>query len=54
MKHIEDTPWWICGEDDENYCAYMDTDSVYLNAEPLLLYLYPDFESFDAKKKMTS
>jgi hypothetical protein len=51
MKHIEDTPWWICGEDDENYCAYMDTDSVYLNAEPLLLYLYPDFESFDAKKK---
>ena len=21
MKHIEDTPWWICDKDDENYCA---------------------------------
>ena len=51
MKHIEDVPWWICDEGDENYCAYVDTDSNYFNAEPLLLHLYPDFESFDAKKK---
>ena len=51
MKHIEEVPWWICDEEDENYCAYVDTDSNYFNAEPLLLHLYPDFESFDAKKK---
>ena len=44
MKHLEDTPWWICDNGDTNYCAYMDTDSVYLTAEPLLLHLYPDFE----------
>ena len=51
MKHIEDTPWWICDKDDENYCAYVDTDSNYFNAEPLLKHLHPDFESFDDKKK---
>ena len=51
MKHIEDTPWWICNKDDENYCAYVDTDSNYFNAEPLLKHLHPDFESFDDKKK---
>ena len=51
MKHLEETPWWICDEDDENYCAYVDTDSNYFNAEPLLLYLYPNFEEFTAEKK---
>ena len=51
MKHLEEVPWWICDDDDENYCAYVDTDSNYFNAEPLLLHLYPDFESFDAKEK---
>jgi len=51
MKHIEDTPWWLCDKDDVNYCAYVDTDSNYFNAEPILKYLYPDFESFDDKKK---
>ena len=44
MKHLQDTPWWICDTDDTNYCAYMDTDSVYITAEPLLLHLHPDFE----------
>ena len=43
MKHLEDTPWWICDQEDTNYCAYMDTDSVYLDAKPLLYYLYPNF-----------
>ncbi len=33
-------------EGDTNFCAYIDTDSNYFNAEPLLKYLYPDFESF--------
>ena len=51
MKHIEDTPWWICDKEDENYCAYVDTDSNYFNAEPILKHLYPNFESFDDKKK---
>jgi DNA polymerase elongation subunit (family B) len=51
MKHLEETPWWICDPDDINYCAYVDTDSNYFNAEPLLLHLYPDFEEFsDAEK----
>ena len=51
MKHLEETPWWICDPDDINYCAYVDTDSNYFNAEPLLLHLYPNFEKFsDAKK----
>jgi DNA polymerase elongation subunit (family B) len=44
MKHLEDTPWWICDEGDFNFCAYVDTDSNYFNAEPLLKHLYPDFE----------
>tara|TARA_R100001509_G_scaffold152502_1_gene112758 strand:+ start:1898 stop:2866 length:969 start_codon:yes stop_codon:yes gene_type:complete len=51
MKHLEDTPWFICDEGDINFCAYVDTDSNYFNAEPLLLHLYPNFESFDDKKK---
>jgi hypothetical protein len=44
MRHLEDTPWWICDEGDFNFCAYVDTDSNYFNAEPLLKHLYPDFE----------
>ena len=51
MKHLEETPWWICDEGDENYCAYVDTDSNYFNAEPLLLKLYPNFEELPAEEK---
>jgi prolipoprotein diacylglyceryltransferase len=51
MKHLEETPWWICDTDDENYCAYVDTDSNYFNAEPLLLKLYPNFEELPDKEK---
>ena len=51
MKHLEETPWWICDADDENYCAYVDTDSNYFNAEPILKHLYPDFESFPDEEK---
>jgi len=51
MKHLEDTPWWICDKKDVNYCAYVDTDSNYFNAEPILKHLYPDFESLDDKEK---
>ena len=51
MKHLEETPWWICDKEDTNYCAYMDTDSVYLDAEPILKHLYPDFKSYNDKEK---
>ena len=51
MKHLEDTPWWICDPGDTNYCAYVDTDSNYFNAEPILKYLYPNFEKLSDKDK---
>ena len=51
MKHLEETPWWICDANDENYCAYVDTDSNYFNAEPILLHLYPNFEELSDKEK---
>ena len=51
MKHLEETPWFICDKEDKNYCAYVDTDSNYFNAEPLLLHLYPNFESLPDEEK---
>jgi len=51
VKHLEETPWFICDKEDTNYCAYVDTDSNYFNAEPLLLHLYPNFESFSDEEK---
>ena len=51
MKHLEDTPWWICDEGDYNFCAYVDTDSNYFNAEPLLKHLYPNFKEMSDEQK---
>ena len=51
MKHLEDTPWWICDEEHTNYVAYCDTDSVYVSAEPLLKHLYPNFEEMSDEEK---
>jgi hypothetical protein len=51
MKHIEDTPWWICDLEDTNYVAYSDTDSIYIHAEPLLRHLYPNFEEMPSEEK---
>jgi hypothetical protein len=51
MKHLEDTPWYICDKGDTNYCAYMDTDSVYIHAEPILKNLYPNFEQMTSEEK---
>ena len=51
MIHLEETPWWICDEGDYNFCAYVDTDSNYFNAEPLLKHLHPDFESKTDEEK---
>ena len=44
MKQLETTPWFICDKKDENYCVYVDTDSNYYNAEPMLRKLYPNFD----------
>jgi DNA polymerase elongation subunit (family B) len=51
MITLETTPWFICKEEDINYCAYVDTDSNYYNAEPLLRHLHPDFDSMDDEKR---
>ena len=51
MKHLEQTPWFICDENDINLCAYVDTDSNYFNAEPLLKHLYPNFEELSDEEK---
>ena len=51
MKHLEDTPWYICDKGDTNYCAYMDTDSVYIHAEPILKNLYPNFRQMTSEEK---
>jgi len=51
MKHLEDTPWWICDPGDTNYCAYVDTDSNYFNAEPLLRHLYPNFDEMSDSER---
>ena len=51
MKHLEDTPWWICDPEDTNYCAYVDTDSNYFHAEPLLKHFFSDFNEKSDKEK---
>ena len=51
MKHLENTPWFICDEGDINYCSYVDTDSNYFNAEPLLKHLNPNFNSLTDQEK---
>ncbi len=51
MKHLEDTPSWICDPDDTNYVAYSDTDSIYIHAEPLLRHLYPNFDKMSSEDK---
>jgi len=51
MKQLEPIHWWICDEGDTNFCAYVDTDSNYFNAEPLLKHLNSDFDSLPDKEK---
>ena len=53
MIQLENTPWFICKKDDTNFCAYVDTDSNYYNAEPLLKHLYPNFNEMDEDEKDT-
>lgn len=51
MKHLEDTPWWICDPEDINFCAYVDTDSNYFHAEPVLRHLYPNFDQMSVNER---
>ena len=51
MKHLLDTPWWICDEEDTNYCSYVDTDSNYFHAEPILRHLHSNFDEMSDKEK---
>ncbi len=51
MINLESTPWFICKEGDTNYCAYVDTDSNYYNAEPLLRHLYPNFDEIGEEER---
>ena len=51
MKHLENTPWWICDPEDNNYVAYSDTDSIYIQAEPLLRNLYSNFDEMPSEEK---
>ena len=53
MIQLETTPWFIANKEDENYCVYVDTDSNYYNAEPLLRYLYPNFDEMEEEKRDT-
>ena len=47
----EEVPWWICNEGDKNFCTYVDTDSNYFHAEPLLKHLYPNFSELPAEEQ---
>jgi DNA polymerase elongation subunit (family B) len=51
MIQLETTPWFIANKEDENYCVYVDTDSNYYNAEPLLRYLYPNFNEMEEEER---
>ena len=51
MKHLEDTPWWICDSEDTNYCTYSDTDSIYMHAEPILRHRHSNFDEMNAEEK---
>ena len=51
MGNHEEVPWWICKAEDKNFCTYVDTDSNYFHAEPLLRHLYPDFDEMDEGKR---
>ena len=51
MKQLETTPWFICNKEDTNYCVYVDTDSNYYNAEPMLRHLYPNFDTMSEEER---
>ena len=36
MKQLEDIPWFICYSNKDNYIAYSDTDSIYIDCDKLV------------------
>ena len=51
MKQLEPTPDFICEPGKVNYCAYVDTDSNYINAKPLLEHLWSNYKDLDDEIK---
>mgnify|MGYP003121111316 FL=1 len=51
MTSQEEIPWWICKKGDKNLCTYVDTDSNYFHAEPLLKHLYPNFLELSSEEQ---
>jgi DNA polymerase elongation subunit (family B) len=51
MIQLESTPWFIADKEDTNYCVYVDTDSNYYNAEPLLRHRHPDFDNMGEEER---
>ena len=51
MKFLEPTPGFICDKEDTNYCVYVDTDSNYYNAEPMLRHLYSNFDDMSEEER---
>ena len=49
MQHK--VPYASLKAEDKNFCTYVDTDSNYFYAEPLLRHLYPNFDEMDESKK---
>ena len=51
MKQLQETPEFICEPGKINYCAYVDTDSNYIDAAPLLKFLWNDYNEMDDSVK---
>lgn len=51
MKKLEEVPEYICKDGDVNYVSYIDTDSNYIYALPLLKKLYPNFEQMSSDER---
>ena len=47
MKQLQETPDFICEPGKINYCAYVDTDSNYIDASPLLKFLWNDYNEME-------
>lgn len=51
MKSLIDSiPWYICDSGDENLCTYVDTDSNYFSAYPVLKHYDPNIDQVDPKE----
>lgn len=48
---LPDIPEIICKPEDENFCIYIDTDSNYFYAYPILKFLNPNFDNLEGKEK---